>query len=516
MAVIGGGITGAGVARAAARRGLSVALLEADDFASGTSSKSSKLIHGGLRYLAMGHLGVVRHTARERAVVHRLAPHLCEPHWMVYPVATRRRLALMDVAVRVYEMLGAVEREDRHHRWGPAEVAVNEPALRPDVARRAVVFREYLTDDARLVLANLRDAVAHGATVVSRVPVTTLTGDDRIDGLTARCTLDDRTFRVAARVVVNATGPWVDPVRRLEAGTDSRLVLSRGIHVAVPREVLPVGNPITMTGADGRPVFAIPRGPITYIGTTDARHFDGPTHRPAVTRPDVDYLLDTVAGHFSAGLASGDITGAWAGLRPLIAKPGRSTAELSRKDEVWIGPRGLITVAGGKLTGYLQMADDVLARALEVGGFSPGPEPYDGPLPGGDLDVDLDTAASRLAAAHDLAPAIAGRLVRSYGTEAGTVAGSAPVAEGATLLTGEIDRAVDVDGALSLDDVLVRRTGSAWFDPDIDQLVEPVAAHLAGRLGWSHDEQGSHVTRFRANLSHDLAFVAGGQQKGDG
>ncbi|MBT4655505.1 MAG: FAD-dependent oxidoreductase, partial [Actinobacteria bacterium] len=319
--IIGGGITGAGVARAASQRGLSVALLEAKDFSSGTSSKSSKLIHGGLRYLAMGHFRVVRHTARERAVVHALAPHLCEPHWMVFPVASRRWLVLMDVVVRIYEMLGGVKRSDRHRRWGRAEVAQNEPALRAEKSRYAVTFREYLTDDCRLVLANLRDAVASGAQVANYLSVDGLLGENQAEGVTAQCALTGRSIQVKAAVVVNATGPWVDATRQLEADVEPRLVLSRGIHVAVRRTDLPVNNLVTMTGSDGRPVFALPRGPVTYLGTTDTRHLEPATHHPSVEQIDVDFLLTTVEDHFDISLTPKQVTGAWAGLRPLISKP---------------------------------------------------------------------------------------------------------------------------------------------------------------------------------------------------
>ena len=516
--IIGGGITGAGVARAASQRGLSVALLEAKDFSSGTSSKSSKLIHGGLRYLAMGHFRVVRHTARERAVVHALAPHLCEPHWMVFPVASRRWLVLMDVVVRIYEMLGGVKRSDRHRRWGRAEVAQNEPALRAEKSRYAVTFREYLTDDCRLVLANLRDAVASGAQVANYLSVDGLLGENQAEGVTAQCALTGRSIQVKAAVVVNATGPWVDATRQLEADVEPRLVLSRGIHVAVRRTDLPVNNLVTMTGSDGRPVFALPRGPVTYLGTTDTRHLEPATHHPSVEQIDVDFLLTTVEDHFDISLTPKQVTGAWAGLRPLISKPEQTTSELSRKDEVWVGPRGVVTVAGGKLTGYLQMADDVLEavetqfsaeQSLTSRAEFSGTISVSKTLPGGDIASDLSLAAQTLDTDHGLGLPIAERLVRRYGSEADAVIalGKEPVAPGAHLLSGEIVWAVQVDGALFLADVLERRTGSMWFDPEVGALVEPVAQQLSGLLGWTAEQTSDQIALLERQQETDLTFT---------
>jgi len=506
------------VARAASQRGLSVALLEAKDFSSGTSSKSSKLIHGGLRYLAMGHFRVVRHTARERAVVHALAPHLCEPHWMVFPVASRRWLVLMDVVVRVYEILGGVKRTDRHSRWNQAKVAQNEPALRPEKSRYAVAFREYLTDDCRLVLANLRDAVASGARVGNYLAVDGLLGETQAEGVTARCALTGRHLQVKAKVVINATGPWVDVTRQLETNVDPRLVLSRGVHVSVKRADLPVNNLVTMTGSDGRPVFALPRGPVTYLGTTDTRHQGPATHQPSIEQADVDFLLNTVGEYFSISLTPEQVTGAWAGLRPLISKPGQVTSELSRKDEVWVGPRGVITVAGGKLTGYLQMADAVLetinAQNQDTWGQTPrvlvsGKSSPSKPLPGGNIVADLSSVAQSLEAEHHVGLAIAERIVRRYGSESAAVIalGKDPVTPGAHLLTGEIIWAVQVDGAQFLDDVLVRRTGSIWFDPEVEALIEPVAEQLAGLLGWSAEKTSDQITLLKRQRDTDLTFT---------
>src|SRR5690606_6365007 len=229
--VIGGGITGAGIARAAARAGLAVALLEAADFAAGTSSRSSKLIHGGLRYLAMGDVALVRETALERKHVHRLAPHLAEPSWMLVPARSWAGLLKFRAGLGTYETLGAVAEADRHRNLNAEELARREPLLRRERTPWACVYREYLTDDARLVLANLRDAVRWGARVLNHAPVEAIVVEGgRAGGVEARCVESGRRVRVRAAVVVNAAGPWVEAVRRLEApGAADLLHLSKGV-----------------------------------------------------------------------------------------------------------------------------------------------------------------------------------------------------------------------------------------------------------------------------------------------
>jgi glycerol-3-phosphate dehydrogenase len=244
LAIVGGGITGAGIAREAALRGLSEALLESEDFAAGTSSRSSKLIHGGLRYLALGEVALVRETALERKVIFRLAPHLAERRWMVLPVHSRAALLKFRAAITTYEKLGAVEREDLHRNWGADELEREEPAIDRAEWRFACAYREYLTDDARLVLANLRAAAAGGAIALNWAPVTgVIVENERAAGVTATCRLTGREVRVRASCVVNAAGAWVEALRRFEdPAAPALLHLSKGVHVGVPASRLPVRN----------------------------------------------------------------------------------------------------------------------------------------------------------------------------------------------------------------------------------------------------------------------------------
>src|SRR5262245_43200323 len=269
--VIGGGISGAGLAREASLRGLSVALLEAEDFASGTSSRSSKLVHGGLRYLAMGDVALVHKTARERKEIFRLAPHLAERRWLVVPTRSYAGLLKMRTAITTYEKLGGVTRADRHRNWSADDLAREEPTIDRAAFKHAVAYREYLTDDAHLVLANLRAAVGDGAAVLNHAPVDAIVRENGVaSGVEASCRFTGRRVRVRARCVVNAAGPWVEAVRRLEdAASPPLLHLSKGVHVAVRAERLPVRHMILCTTRDRRSIFVIRHGAVVYIGTTD-------------------------------------------------------------------------------------------------------------------------------------------------------------------------------------------------------------------------------------------------------
>jgi len=515
--VIGGGITGAGVAREAARRGLAVALLEAGDFAAGTSSRSSKLIHGGLRYLAMGDVALVRETALERKHLHRLAPHLAEPRWMVVPARSWAGLLKFRAGLATYETLGAVADADRHRNWNAEELALREPLLRRDRTPWACVYREYLTDDARLVLANLRDAARCGARALNHAPVEAIALESgRAAGVEARCAESGRRVRVRAALVVNAAGPWVEAVRRLETPDAPPLLhLSKGVHVALPRARLPIGQIVILGTRDGRSIFAIPRGEVVYLGTTDTSYGGGPDREPPIERADVEYLLEPVARYFEvAAPRSGECVAAWAGLRPLVAQPGKPPTEISRKDELLVGAAGVLTIAGGKLTGYRKMAEQVVARVASALGrplATPADEP---PLPGGDFAGEVDALAGRLAAATGLAAEPARRLARLYGAEAEAVVarGREPLAPGAAVLAGEVVHAVECEAARTLEDVVYRRTRAALYDPSArEAIVAPAAARMAPLLGWTPGRAEREGAAVRARLAADLAFRSEGK-----
>lgn len=510
--VIGGGITGAGVAREAARRGLSVALLEGEDFAAGTSSRSSKLIHGGLRYLAMGDVRLVRETALERKHIHRLAPHLAEPRWMLVPSRSRAGMLKVRAGVRAYEALGAVEQGDLHQNWSPGEIEREEPLLRRSACRYVCAYREYLTDDARLVLANLRAAAADGAAVLNHAPVGRILHEGgRATGVETTCALTGRRVRVRARSVVNAAGPWVDCVRELEDDQARPLLhLSKGIHVSLPAERVPLRNLLVLPASDGRTIFAIHRGAVVFVGTTDTTWDGGPTVWPEITSADVEYLLEPLPRLLEIEpVKPEEVTAAWAGLRPLIAQAGKKPTEISRRDEILVGPFGVVTIAGGKLTGYRLMASRTVEKAAEIGGLPVREESEEEPLPGGEFEGDAETLAAHLIRERGLSLEAALRLTRLYGAEAiaaGT--GAPPLVDGAEPSRAEVDWAVTREGAATVVDVLYRRTRFALYDPDVrERAVEPIAVRMGELLGWDAARREAEVARARALLASDLAFA---------
>lgn len=518
LLVIGGGITGAGIARDAALRGLSVAVLEANDFASGTSSRSSKLIHGGLRYLALGDVGLVRETALERKRVYRLAPHLAEPLWMLAPARSRAGLLKFRAAITMYEKLGAVASKDRHQNWEGETLRENEPGLNTETYPYACAYREYLTDDARLVLANLREATRNGAVCANHLRVTSFTHESgKLTGVEATCQLSDRKVPVKATATINAAGPWVEELMSMDEGTSSaRLHLSKGVHIVVDRARLPVRNLVIMGTDDKRTIFAITRGESVYVGTTDTTYPHDATVWPEINAEDVDYLLRPLAETFNvAPIDRGDVIAAWSGLRPLVAQAGKQAKEISRRDEIWIGASGLLTIAGGKLTGYRKMAIDVVERVLqEHPSLRKRAKKVDDvdeqPLPGGDFAGDLSSLAKSLAQDTGMTSDTADRLVRLYGAEATAVAalGSAPVVEGGTIIGGEINWSIEQEAAATLEDVIYRRTRAALYcGREVRELLEPVAQQMQAQLGWSDAHHLSQLEHVRGRLRHDLAFA---------
>jgi glycerol-3-phosphate dehydrogenase len=502
LLVIGGGVTGAGVARDAAMRGLKVALVEAQDFGSGTSSRSSKMIHGGLRYLAQGDLGLVREAASERKAVERIAPHLTRMTHFVIPAKSAAGVAKLNAGLWAFERLGGVARDRKHQTWSREQLAANEPSLRTDDLHGAVVYPEYLTDDARLTLANVRSAAAHGAIAANYAPVTDLIVEGgHVVGAVVGDAAGSGGARVRARIIVNAAGPWVDALRKLEdQSAPKRLILTKGIHVVLPAGKLPVSRTIVISTPDKRSIFAVPKRGMTYIGTTDT-FYEEVDYWPRIEAADVDYLLGAVAARFSTPpLTRSDLTSAWSGLRPLVGEEGKSPSDISRKDEVWTGPGGVLSIAGGKLTAYRQMAQDVVDRVQKALGARPTPSlTAKTPLVSGDVDVKAVGQALR---SQGLGEIEAERLVQLYGSEAPEAVGGPAV---------EARRAVLQEGATMLEDYWVRRSARAWFDPDAGiGALEPAADAMAELLGWSADERLRQIAACRAIHEVSMAFQAGG------
>lgn len=483
LAVIGGGITGAGIARDAAMRGLSVALVEARDYASGTSSRSSKMIHGGLRYLAQGDIALVKEAASERQILRRIAPHLTTFSPFLIPTTNMAMTAKLRTGLWTFEKLGSVPEAEKHEVIGLAELQRREPLMRTDRLNGAVLYPEFLTDDARLVLANIRSAQGAGSVVINHAAASELTGG----GLVAISTLDDGLgARIKAKLVVNAAGAWVDKVRGLEAGeSDTRMSMSRGIHLVLPRERLPIHSTLIIRAPDKRSIFAVPRGAFTYIGTTDVFH-DGADYWPAPTRDDIDYLLRATEAALSIDpIKDSEIVSLWSGVRPLIAQPGKKANEVSRKDEIWTSPGGLVSIAGGKLSAYRAMAERVVDLVVERLGVTALPcSTADAPLPGGSRS--LGDSLSRLD------PRAAERLARLYGDEANGIL----IAGGD--VTAEAARAVTHEGAATLEDYWVRRSARAWFDEGAGlAALAPAAEAMGALLGWDDVKTAAQIAHCR-------------------
>ncbi|HOO10394.1 MAG TPA: glycerol-3-phosphate dehydrogenase/oxidase, partial [Cyclobacteriaceae bacterium] len=370
--VIGGGITGAGIALDAASRGLGVALVEKDDFASGTSSRSTKLVHGGLRYLKQFEFALVKEVGSERAVIHQLAPHLVLPEKMLLPLREHRGYGsiLTSLGLKLYDWLAGVTGKDRRLMLTRRQALRREPLLKKDDVKGGALYAEYRTDDARLTIEVVKKAHKYGATALNYCEVAQLKYSDRgkVCGALVRDNISGESFDVWSQVVVNATGPWVDQLRAMDKPVEGkRLHLTKGVHIVLPRGKLPIRQSIYFDVADGRMVFAIPRGNTTYVGTTDT-DYQGNPDKVVITRQDAQYLVDGVNENFpGANLHVEDIESGWAGLRPLVHEEGKAASALSRKDEVFVSASGLYSIAGGKLTGYRKMAERIVD--MVVGGL---------------------------------------------------------------------------------------------------------------------------------------------------
>ena len=369
LLVVGGGITGAGIALDAASRGMKVALVEKNDFASGTSSKSTKLIHGGLRYLKQFDFWLVKEVGMERAIVHKLAPHLVVPEKMILPLVDGGTYGswLTSVGLKVYDVLAAVEDEDKRKMLNQKEALVKEPLLPKHKLKGAGYYAEYRTDDARLTLELIKTAINYNAKPINYSKVIEFLYDDnRVTGATVKDVLTNTIFSIKSKYVINATGPWVDSLRlKNQINTNKKLRLSKGIHLVVNYNKLPVKQSVYFDIPDGRMMFAIPRGKSTYFGTTDT-NYQGNKDEVKIDLVDAMYLIAAVNNMFpDVSISIDDIKSSWAGLRPLIHEEGKPASELSRKDEIFVSKSELISIAGGKLTGYRKMAErivDVVAK----------------------------------------------------------------------------------------------------------------------------------------------------------
>lgn len=371
LVIIGGGVTGAGIALDAASRGLQVCLVEKNDFASGTSNKSTKLIHGGLRYLKQLEIGLVKESGSERAIVHQLAPHLVVPEKMLLPLVEGGTYGKLMTAIglKVYDFLANVEGDDQRQMLSAHETSTKEPLLNTKELTGGGYYAEYRTDDARLTIELLKKAASFGAHIINYCEMTSFTynKEGKIKNLQCLDHNKQQIFYIKSQNYVSAAGPWVDLLREKDHSMNSKhLHLTKGVHIVFSREQFPLTQSVYFDVPDGRMIFAIPRGRATYVGTTDT-NYNANLNRVVATQKDATYLLDAVNNMFpTVKLTIEDVESNWAGLRPLIHEDGKDPSELSRKDEIFVSKTGLISIAGGKLTGYRKMAQRVIDTVLKT------------------------------------------------------------------------------------------------------------------------------------------------------
>lgn len=511
--VIGGGITGAGTALDAVTRGLSTALVEARDFAGGTSSRSSKLFHGGLRYLEQLNLGLVREALRERDLaLATIAPHLVKPVSFLYPLRHPGwERPYVGAGLLLYDTMGGSRALPRHRHLTRARARTLCPALRPDALVGGIHYWDAQTDDARYTLTVLRTAAQHGATVRNSTEVTGLLREGgRVTGAELRDAETGRTCSVHAKVVVNCTGVWTDDIQALSGGRGRfRVRASKGVHIVVPRDRISSDTGLILR-TETSVLFVIPWGNHWLVGTTDTDWTLDKTH-PAASRTDIDYILRTINAVLSVPLTHDDIVGVYAGLRPLLAGESEHTSKLSREHAVARPLPGLVTIAGGKYTTYRIMGKDAIdAAAVDLDRQVPASVTEHIALLGADGYRAAANRIDRLATIHALPTWRIRHLLDRYGTRLDEVL--APIADDPSLrdplpgadeyLQAEIRYAATHEAAVHLDDILTRRTRVCLSVPHRGTDSAQAAAEIvADALGWDTEQVADEVRLYAARVA---------------
>lgn len=525
--IIGGGATGCGTALDAASRGLKTLLIEKSDFASGTSGRSTKLIHGGLRYLKNLEFGLVREVGKERAILQRNARHLVYRDLMFLPVYKGGELGKFttSVALWVYECLAGVESSERRIMLNPAEALVHLPLLQKKDLLGAAKYFEYRTDDARLTLALALSARDHGATVLNYTEVSDFIYDEsshRIQGVVLNDLVKGDVYHAKSSCVVNAAGPWVDRIHALDKTTlaEHKLKGSRGIHIVFSSFDFPLKQAVYFDAVDGRMVFAIPREQKVYVGTTDV-FYEGSLEHPEIPRKEIEYLIACVKAKFDvAHLHSDHVESAWSGVRPLVLEKGKSEGKISRKDELFVSPSGLVTIAGGKLTGYRKMAEratDKVCKLLGKKEYTCRTEHLQ--LSGGTFLSDdyfekfVSNKTMELMTLLDVMSYEADLLVRRYGNKIDEVIKLVPQAnyyaqkyQLSKPIALQVFYAVEYEMALTAKDVYIRRTSDFYFR--IEQLkktYKPIIAMMADCLSFDT----SWIKEQEEEFEHKISRVKG-------
>ncbi|TFE03411.1 glycerol-3-phosphate dehydrogenase/oxidase [Jeotgalibacillus sp. R-1-5s-1] len=529
LVVIGGGITGAGIALDAVTRGMKVAVVEMQDFAGGTSSRSTKLVHGGLRYLKQFEVKMVAEVGKERAIVYENAPHVTTPEWMMLPIHKGGTFGKFSTSVglRVYDYLAGVKRQERRKMLSVAEATKREPLVKKDGLKGAGYYVEYRTDDARLTLEIIKKAVEKGADFINYVKADRFTYDKKkVSGIEAVDQISGESYTILGRKVINAAGPWVDQVRNKDYSKNNKqLQLTKGVHLVIDQSVFPLKQALYFDTPDGRMMFAIPRDGKAYVGTTDTFYGnEKDTANPKMTEEDRQYILDSIRYMFpDVKVTEKEVESSWAGVRPLIFEEGKDPSEISRKDEIWEHDSGIITIAGGKLTGYRKMAEhvvDLAAKRLK----EETKQSFDScktvklTLSGADFGGSANFKTfieqkGREAVQFGLTETEGKKLAAFYGSNADKLFTLAHAAKGMDLeapmnpvLYAEVVYAIQEEMTVKPVDFFIRRTGRLFFDiHSVQREKEAVLKLMKKLLNWDEETYRAYQEELE-NEIHDAVI----------
>lgn len=507
VVVIGGGITGAGIALDATTRGMKVALVEMQDFAAGTSSRSTKLVHGGLRYLKQFHVKQVAEVGRERAIVYENGPHVTTPEWMLLPFFKDGTFGkfFTSIGLTLYDRLAGVKKSERKKMLTAEQTLQKAPLVKKEGLKGGGIYVEYRTDDARLTIEVMKKAVEKGATVLNYSKVEKLVySNGKVIGVEVIDQVTGETYKIRAKKVVNATGPWVDTIREKDNSKKGKVLqLTKGVHIVIDQSKFPLKQAVYFDTPDGRMVFAIPREGKAYVGTTDT-FYDSDPINPQMTKEDLDYLLKAINFMFpDVKVSEKDVESNWAGVRPLIWEEGKDPSEISRKDEIWESESGLMTIAGGKLTGYRKMAEKIVDLLVdkfekEYGKqFGPCVTKHT-PISGGDVGGsakfnEFINEASKIGQSSGLSKEEADSLASKYGSNVyrlfDIVKNNADTAKEFELpitLFAELQYALTYEMVVTPVDFFLRRTGAVLFNIHlVNQYKENVIQYMQSYFNWN-------------------------------
>ena len=519
--VIGGGITGAGIALDAESRGLKTALVEMQDFAAGTSSRSTKLVHGGLRYLKQFEIKMVAEVGKERAIVYENGPHVTTPEWMLLPIHQGGTFGKFSTSIglRVYDFLAGVKKQERRKMLSVEETLAKEPLVKKVGLKGGGYYVEYRTDDARLTIEVMKASVEKGATACNYTKVIKLLyKNGKVIGALVQDLLTGDKYEIHAKKVVNAAGPWVDQIREMDQSKKGKVLqLSKGVHLVIDQSRFPLKQAIYFDTPDGRMVFAIPRDGKAYVGTTDTFYNEDAVN-PNMTVADRSYIINAINYMFpEVKISEKDIESSWAGVRPLIYEEGKSASEISRKDEIWESESGLLTIAGGKLTGYRKMAEIVVDRLVskfeleESRSFSPC-ETKHLAISGGDVGgsrnfSDYVAKTLKIGEAVGLTKAEAEHLTRIYGSNAEAIfnilkenAADAVKYNLPLTLFAKLIYGIEHEMVVTPIDFFNRRTGAILFDiQTVKTWKKQVLSYMADKLNWTEQVKNHYARLLEEN-----------------